>query len=141
MGYGHKDESTESVNEEEAKFNFAVSTLMRLDKIFLRMIDLSIIRTGEAQAAKYDMCWELLTNACALIKDKNKEKAMIKLLDDIKLEVEQGRDMAGQSNGRIKQSYNWHINKQMDLFKIELSNILQEEGKYFVATKGDTAGL
>lgn len=126
----------------QAPFNFAIATLMRLDKLLQQISYVSVIRDGNNQQIKYDLVAQFLVNASVLIKDrKNKkgqtaEDVLKNKLSKIKLKRFATTDMSGQTTSN-KIIYDEEVNKELDYFLIEVNNILQNSGGYFMPTEDD----
>lgn len=127
---------SEEEPSKEGAFNFAIDTLKRIGDILREITKISMIQTGEAQHVKIQLVWQLLTQSCMLIVDKDKEAELIKKLDKINPIFKSKLDSAGREVNVFK-VYDIALERQINLFVIEIENTLQEEGKYFMPDKMD----
>lgn len=115
----------------EAPFNFAIATLMRLDEILKKIVWGSLDKSGVSQEQKYQLVRQYLVNACVLIKDKTSEAKLKTKLEGVRINYKSQQNIAGEVTS-IKPSYSDDINISLDNLLIEINNVLQEEGNYFM---------
>lgn len=128
----------ESEYSDEAPFNFAIATLMRLDDILKKILMFSTNANGSSQHVKYRLVRQLFFQSAVLIKDiKVKNKLMAKLIT-LEPKHTHKTDDAGRVTGTIEY-YDHDINNKLDEYILEIQEALQKSGSFFMPKKSESS--
>lgn len=123
--------------ENEAPFNFAIATLMRIDRDLNNIALLTLNHSGEAQHAKIDAVKNFFRNSVILIKKDLVRKDLLSKLNLLTAVTSNKVDSAGNVTGTIK-VYSDELDKKIELFILEVQEALQESGSFFMPKKSES---
>ncbi len=137
--------------DSEAKFNMAIATLQRVDKIFeeiKRVSSMAIgipgITMGQVQRLKLTVMWQLFIQSIPLMDDtkleENEKIEDIKArLDKIVIKRKEIRSKRGGEVLRYEDLYDVNVEKELNNIEIDIQIALQKSGKYFRLPKSESA--